>query len=255
MKRLLWIPVLMSLLGCEDAATFTWTARQYEGPACGDCPEISIAIPEGPEDNRLAQTVRRSLTEEIIYWLDYAEENTATTIAEAMASFGAGYRELKERYPDETVGWEARIEGLVRYESPSILSISLDGYIFTGGAHGYSGRKFLNFDVEEARELGNKELFSDTAAFRQLAEHEFRMAWDIPAGEGINSTGFMFEESRFHLPENIGFTPEGLLLFYNPYEVASYAEGPIELVIAYEKAAPYLSEQLMPIGAGPGPAQ
>ena len=41
----------------------------------------------------------------------------------------------------------------------------------------------------------------------------------------------MFEEDRFSLPENLGFTPGGLELLYNPYEVASYADGPISLVL------------------------
>jgi hypothetical protein len=31
------------------------------------------------------------------------------------------------------------------------------------------------------------------------------------------------------------FTPEGVHFFYNPYEIAAYARGPIELTIPYEE--------------------
>ena len=247
MKRVFWILLFIVLLGCEDTATFDWTAREYHAPDCADCPLVEVAIPEGPENNRLAAAVRQSLREEIILWLDYAEENTASSIEEAMASFGEGYREVIAQFPDETLGWEARIEGLVSYESPKLLSISLDGYIFTGGAHGYTGRRFLNFDVSRASELEPGELFANTTAFQQMAETAFREAYGIPLEGGINSTGFMFENNQFRLPENIGFTPQGIMLYYNPYEVASYADGPLELTIPFEQAAPYISERLKPL--------
>ncbi len=248
MKHYLWILLVLAMTGCEDTETLSWKARQYHGQECEKCPAVEVSIPEGPENNRIAEVVHQSLQEEIIQWLDYAEENKAETIEAAIASFGEGYRELIARYPDETVGWEARIEGLVRFETAKVLSISLDGYIFTGGAHGYSGRRILNFDMGRAAELESEELFSDLEAFRQVAEAAFRKAHDIPGGKEINSTGFMFEENQFHLPEQIGFTPEGLLLYYNTYEVASYADGPIELTIPYKLAAPYISERLQPLG-------
>lgn len=247
MKRILWIPLLLIVLGCEDTETIPWEARQYTGRECENCPRVTIDIPEGPKENRLAQRVQRGLSEEIIHWLDYAEENKASTIEEAMESFGDGYRDLIKSFPDETAAWEARIEGLVLHESSSVLSISLDAYIYTGGAHGYSGRRYLNFDVGQAQELSQDALFSNRSAFGKIAETAFRKAKDIPMGSAINSTGFMFEENRFHLPENIGFTPEGVVLHYNPYEVASYADGAIEITIPYKQAAPFISKRLRPL--------
>ena len=50
----------------------------------------------------------------------------------------------------------------------------------------------------------------------------------------------MFENDEFYLPENIGFTQEGLQLFYEQYEVASYADGPIILTLKYKEIEPYL---------------
>ena len=50
----------------------------------------------------------------------------------------------------------------------------------------------------------------------------------------------MFEDDTFHLPQNIFYTDKGLLLFYNPYEVASYAEGTKELLLTYKEVNDYL---------------
>src|SRR5690606_11666613 len=62
----------------------------------------------------------------------------------------------------------------------------------------------------------------------------------IPATESINSTGFMFENDVFYLPRNIGFTDDGLLLVYERYEVASYADGPIRLTFPYPEIGRFL---------------
>lgn len=51
----------------------------------------------------------------------------------------------------------------------------------------------------------------------------------------------MFPGNRFDLPDNIGYSTKGLILHYNPYEVASYAEGPVVVTIPYSKAKKYLS--------------
>ena len=34
-----------------------------------------------------------------------------------------------------------------------------------------------------------------------------------------------FENDEFHLPANIGFREDKLILTYNPYEIAAYVEG------------------------------
>ena len=37
----------------------------------------------------------------------------------------------------------------------------------------------------------------------------------------------------FHLPENIGLNDEGVIFFYNVYEIASYADGITEFTIPF----------------------
>lgn len=248
LRSLPLICVILLFLSCgSEANEVEWKEKEYVGDQCPDCPSVNIRIPEGPEDNRLARQVKTSLEEEIIYWLDYAESNKAGTIREAMASFTAGYTELQEKFPEETAPWEADIQGQVAYSSPLLLCISLEGYLFTGGAHGYSSLRYLNFDAENARELDPAELFVDLQGFTSLAEAAFRKQYEVPPSQDINSTGFMFEDNQFSLPESIGFGQEGVLLHYDPYEVASYADGPLSLSVPYSDAAPYLNPEFSPV--------
>ena len=50
----------------------------------------------------------------------------------------------------------------------------------------------------------------------------------------------MFEENQFTLPENIGLSADAIVLHYNPYEVASYADGSLILEIPLEKGLAFL---------------
>ena len=160
-----------------------------------------------------------------------------------MASFKNGYLELQELYDDETTAWEAKIDGTVTFEDDNILTIALNSYLFTGGAHGYISKRFLNFNKKKGVELENWQLFIDEEDFRVFAEAVFREKQQIPKDKPINHTGFMFEQDSFYLPENIGFTKDGLKLLYNPYEVASYADGAIEILISHEAVKKYLTKK------------
>src|SRR5690606_39895740 len=86
---------------------------------------------------------------------------------------------------------------------------------------------YFNFDAHTGGSLEHKDLF--TQDFLSYAEKAFREQYDIPQEESINSTGLWFEEDKFSLPINIGIDKEHVILVYNSYEVASYAEGEFKL--------------------------
>lgn len=88
--------------------------------------------------------------------------------------------------------------------------------------------------------MENGDLFINSMEFQEYAEGKFRDQENIPGTESINSTGFMFENDTFYLPQNIGFTKNGLQLIYERYEVASYADGPIVLTLPYPEINSFL---------------
>ena len=49
------------------------------------------------------------------------------------------------------------------------------------------------------------------------------------------STEDYFFGKDFQLPESIGFSDEGVIILYNPYEIASYSQGIIEFTIPYNE--------------------
>lgn len=240
MKKLLLPLLFLGIWSCAVESGITWSSRNYQGISCSDCPEVQITIPEAQDTLGLGKQINRSLREEIISILDYDDSRKAQTIPEAITSFNTAFRELKKQYPDEQMGWEAQIAGAISFEDANLLSIRLDTYTFTGGAHGLAFSQFLNFSKISGTEIDLLEVFGDAESLISLAEKAFRAKFNMPDTLGINDTGFMFEGEVFYLPQTLGFSPEGLELIYNTYEIASYADGEIRLILSWESIAPFL---------------
>ncbi|KAA2219476.1 DUF3298 and DUF4163 domain-containing protein [Maribacter flavus] len=244
MKRLLSL-FLFSLIfmGCKNDNSLVFEPSNFGNEPCANCASVSISIPKAIGNKKLDETINTALREEIIFILKYDDAVDAGSIDMAIKSFQNEFAKLKEKFPEESTQWEASINGEVSFENERMLTIRLDYYLFTGGAHGYGSTRFLNFDKTKATELNNEELFKDILDFEGYAEAKFREQEGISSTASINSTGFMFEEDMFYLPENMGFTNEGLQLFYEQYEVASYADGPIILTFPFEEIQKFLTLQ------------
>ena len=234
---------ILSLLGCENEAKLTFGTFELSNTSCKTCPEVEIKLPEALDDISISENINTALSEEVIALLSFEEETDIDSISKAVDSFTNSFKDLKDRFQDE-VPWEAKINGDIVYEDANMLTLVINAYIFTGGAHGYSSTSFLNFDKLKGIELENWELFEDEEGFAHYAESKFRIQEKIPQDENINATGFMFDGDIFHLSENIGYVPEGIQLIYNQYEVASYADGPIVLTIPYAEANKYLKRSI-----------
>ncbi|WP_222982151.1 DUF3298 and DUF4163 domain-containing protein [Flagellimonas meishanensis] len=245
MKKLYRLPLLLLvLIGCEEEHKLTLASFELHKKTCPDCPDIAIQIPKALDNLAVAQAINNAVEEEIISLLSFDDGGAIENMEDAIVSFTKGYEELRSKFPDEAVGWEAKIKGEVLFEDKDLLTLAIDSYTFTGGAHGYGGTTLLNFDKRKGTELENWELFGDLEGFLQHAEIKFRIQEGIPQDVDINATGFMFDGDTFHLPDNVGYAPEGLRMIYNQYEVASYAEGPIELLLPYTEVNQYLKRRV-----------
>jgi len=241
---LIYLLLALVLLSCKNEDKLAFEPISHTNDQCADCPEVSINLPKALENKKISAVINNALQEEVISLLTFDDTVEATDIEGAIYSFTNGFLELKKLYPNETIDWEAKIHAKVAYEDKKLLTIELNSYLFTGGAHGYGSTRFLNFNKRKGTELEDWELFDDTKDFQHFAESKFRLQEKIPQDQPINSTGFMFEKDSFYLPENIGFTEDGIKLLYNPYEVASYADGPIELTLPYKEVKKYLSRKV-----------
>lgn len=229
----------------EAIKPLTFETRYYKQTSDTDCkencPMVTIEIPEAAGRQPAADSINKRVFEVVRSIVYFGEKPyQANSYDEIMNSFMKSYKELKRDYPKETLGWEGRIKGEVSYKTDSIINIKLNNYMYTGGAHGYEGNRSLLFDPATGHSLTHRDLFNDVKGFTDYAEKQFRKKFKINDMQPINGTGFLFEDETFALPQAMFFTKEGLLLYYNTYEISSYAEGPKELLLPYKDIKQYL---------------
>ena len=247
MKNYIFLVFLFLIcISCNKELSFKNEKFEKESilPCKTDCPIITIDVPIAKNIPIVADSINKkifSVIKEIVY---FGEKPVKLNDYKALtSSFIESYEEMHKKFPSETYGWEGKIKGNVEFESDQIINIKLDHYTFTGGAHGYQGYRSLLFNPKTGKTIFSDQIFKNEKEFKAFAEKAFRSKYKIPAKANINATGLMFENDKFQLPQNIFYTEEGLLLYYNSYEAASYADGPKELLFPYHEVNKYLLYQ------------
>ncbi|WP_077404921.1 DUF3298 and DUF4163 domain-containing protein [Cellulophaga omnivescoria] len=226
---------LIVLIGCNNKKEVSFGTLNFTTEKETNKPLVVINVPKAVKQTKVSETINNKIKEKIISLLIFDDDITVDNIDDAISSLNDEFLSVKEKLPGDATRWEVTINGEVVYETDKIITIDLETYEFTGGAHGYESSILLNFDAVKGTLLSNEELIASKEEFYNLAELKFRTQEKIPANVPINDTGFMFEEEVFTLPSNIGYTKKGLKLLYNTYEVGSYADGQIEVLLPYKE--------------------
>lgn len=205
-----------------------------------DTTAIEIEVALSPDKTAVADSINGLFLKEIGTLFSFDSTKQAGNFNEICTLFIKEYRTFLKDAPEYTTPWDASATGKIAHQSDDLINLTVDFYSFTGGAHGYGASHSYFIDAKTGKQLQKEALFSDLKGFTKLAEREFRIQQQMPAKANINETGYWFENDRFHLPENIFYTDKGILLLYNQYEIASYADGPIELLIPYIEADKFL---------------
>jgi len=131
--------------------------------------------------------------------------------------------------------WERTLTVKHFFEDERYLSLSFEFVAFEGGAHENRKKQFVTWEKESKTPLTLAALWPEMEPFMALAEDEFRQARKLKPEDDFEEHGYWFDKGRFRLSEQFAFSECGLLLYYNPYEVAAYAVGPIEIFIPFAK--------------------
>ncbi len=242
-NTLLAFAILFLFVGCEKSLKFETESFKLKTklPCKENCAEIEMKIIVAKNKSLIADSINKNVfltVKSVVYNDDSVAK--ITSYNDITKSFIEAYEKMQTENPSDFIGWDGYVEAKVSYQSRQVLNVSVNHDTYTGGAHGYAGIQSLLLNPETGKRLKNHELFADTTAFKNFAEKKFRTHFKIPKDVAINSTDFMFMDEKFELPLNYFYTKKGLLLYYNTYEIASYAQGPQQLLILYNDLKPYL---------------
>ncbi len=174
----------------------------------------------------------------VLGWLDSAtvaaHPSARQHLAEAARLFADDYRTVAIDNQFMNGCWELQTECDTVFASPTVLTIRQQTYAFTGGAHPNTYTGYISFDRKTGHALRVTDMVSDTVAFLRQVEKAFRQKKGLTPHQNLEAEGYFLRDGRFFLPDNIAIGRTGLICYYNPYEIASYAEGPIEVIVKSE---------------------
>ena len=249
-KILPFIIVLTVLASCSDAPLLIeeQTLDQNVIAACKDkpCPQVTVAYITYNGEPEVITSINEEIRQFVIaslYLGDPESQPTATTSQEAMAQFIKDYWRDTSEFPDINE-YEADITVAETFRSQELATVALNQYTYAGGAHGNGSLTYINFDIETGEIITNDQLIQDKKGLVKLAEQQLRKDYKLNETENLNATIFWFESDSFSLSDNIGFEKGKMVIHYNQYEIASYADGAIDIELSIEDVAPFLKYSL-----------
>lgn len=164
--------------------------------------------------------------------------NTAEALA---AEFLAQHRVFVTDFPDAPARWSVEIKGGAVYNTASVTTIDITEFAYTGGAHPNTRRRLVSFDLDSGQLLGVDDLTTDATELTALAEAQLRADLGFGLDDDLETAGFWLPEGGFALPDNLGIVADGVLFHWDPYEIAPYAMGPIDVTVSTDNLAPLVN--------------
>jgi len=139
--------------------------------------------------------------------------------------------------------WQKKKEVRILHNEKNILSVEFYDYGYTGGAHGLSLSNFHVFDLSDGHTISLDEVFRADYKndLRDIINSAARRKYNLERNKPMTEAGFFVE---FIDPtENFYITKDGIGFYYNQYEVAPFALGPVEIFVNYRELLRILHEE------------
>lgn len=237
LKTFRFILFLTLLFSCENEAALSFTEIQIldEGETT-----IEINIPKAEGQSEAAKQINSTLNRFVNSSLNIGNfYPPKVDIKKSIAGFNKAYTDFKTQLEKtlytELPAWSVLIDGEVLYKSKTLVSMAMTSSINTGGAHSNLVFEFYNFDVKTGKQLTTKNLINDVQAFTALAKKYYHKELLFAEESRVSA----FKTKAFEIPENIGFSDDGVILVYDTFN--SVSNNVIEFTIPYIIAEPYLN--------------
>lgn len=174
--------------------------------------------------------------------------NVEESVQQQINNYSKWYRETLGSLPDSELGeswnnyYTSAEMGIIMNDSGWLVMEYL-GSDYTGGAHGNYGVGYLNIDMRQKKQWKMEDILTvDSAKLQKVLEDEGRRYFNIPAGAKLEES---LLADRIIPNGNVYITATGITFVYNPYEIASYADGIITLFIPYAKIKELLKPEFI----------
>lgn len=144
------------------------------------------------------------------------------------------YKDFKKTNPSSPMFFTLDSKVNVVRQDSSLVGLEFTGYQFTGGAHGATFTRYVNWDVAAKKKILLDDIFKGNyeAELTKIGEKIFRKQENLGDTASL-AANYFFKDAKFSLNQNFLITPIGIKFLYNQYEIKPYAAGQTTLEIPY----------------------
>jgi hypothetical protein len=207
----------------------SWKHRK---PGCkgNDCPWVEADL------QRLSDPALEAMLERELAGMTSTGDRPLK--AETIPALESGFWPMAERQ------WHIALQSRMLWQSGPWVSVQLDNYTYTGGAHGIAVTRYWNVDRRGNRRLALSDILvsGQEAAFWRLVKTAHG-GWL----KAMQSTDAEFSAVwPFKPTDNFALTAQGVVLKYPHYELGPYAFGQPEFLIPYSALSGVLRPEFRP---------
>ncbi len=148
-------------------------------------------------------------------------------------------------------------ELMVKRSDSIVFSVYSYNSEYTGGVHGMYGANGQNYDVESGKKLDIGDVVTVPESelnkiilekLHEIEEYEgqFSLAEDSGLSDYKYNAVFDLDSGVYEYEYKWYFAGDGLHIIFNPYEIASYADGMQDIVIGYEEHDGLIADKYIP---------
>lgn len=149
------------------------------------------------------------------------------------------WEKMMEDSEDSEVYFTDEIRAKVLRADSNVFTAEMKYYGFSGGVHGYYCYSGESYDTKTGKKLGLTDVVKDTRQMFALVNE--KLLADYPEVAFIDLEEYFEEVSVQDLCWSLGY--EGILFYFNPYELASYADGMQTVMISFAEAPDLFEEK------------
>jgi hypothetical protein len=213
-----------------DQIVYREKSEEFQRCVEGACAEIALSYPIFEGEPLLAEQLNEHVNQLLVGYIKVGDQKP-NNLKGAIRDFFVAYLQNRQESNVADQPWELEISGKVTYQTKHLLGLRFSSYSFLGGAHPNTHESHLTIDLDSGGTiLGQKDMVLNKDKLLALAQKKFRDFHQVEPAASLEEDGrFFLKNEGFFLPQSMGYEQNNFVLFYNNYEIGSYAMGSTEL--------------------------
>ncbi len=207
-------------------------------PSCSVDVSVETAVGRTPVDSSISRAVAAVVFGDTLCLCPDAVRHYADSVKRSFAE------EMSEFYdPDDEYAFRFHYTyevrgGRVSDSKEGMVAYRASETAYQGGAHGSFAEVCLNMDASTGRELFLSDVFKEDKMDRvkELMEQQLMADHGMKSMEQLrDSTGITMLAEVFVSDYNFLLLKDGVLFVFNPYDIAPWAVGTVEVKLTYDQ--------------------